>query len=879
MAAVYTNSSNATTGNGEGIGYLRVYEGIDGSQSIKTQVNGWTKLSAKLNTSNKKLTAEDQKKTYTVDDSWLADEKSYKGNNLATGGLYLRERTDDRFFDTTNRGKDAQNAITTFPLLRGQHHNYILFADEWPGSIKEKPTSNYQSVMKPYLFWVYGTVDGVPYGGGGSIRSGYEEQDGILLPKAAKAASGATGISLMSTDAEIAVEPDTLTRYASGIDRLNIDIPEEICGLGLSWKIENADGDITASGDIDDLKASGSTGGPRSLSIRYDYNTYLTLSLMDGEEVYETYAIDPATQARTLTSSGGDQYYIRKDGVVSVAKLAEALKNQDAEKAGDYAADALAAEGTFVHVYGSEALGADGRIVDLTTGEATGSVDSAAVGTVSLDAQAAYTTYTGSGSVLELYSDYSLATTEGLTAARQFRMFSKKGQTFAVDVDTAKEDGAGLHDLVADIYENGQSKYQYLSYLTADGSVKDLNDRLHWPKELSNNGLGEIAGNITGTEPILLVRYEDNTVAAFQYLTGTLIAKDSGEQKKLNFIRYANIWLADLKSSFRKADNTAYLAAVKMADGLLEEPIDTELALNVTGKAENFSTELQEGKTANRVTAGNNLLAGALNAAAANWKDEALNAKGEKGQGFLDTAQTILEDSVRELAVSYDKDSSKGSDSTTVEPDAAVATEKAADEIAIDSGNAAAIKSTLRSALEQPETKAKLISELTAQGIDAKEAEKLLSEYSTEVRKAVDEAAARQLETPDIVKAAEAADAETEDTEGMAEADGTGKGSGDKKELPTDGYVIAMNSETGEYEVYSEQDLLDGKKPQASLISENQKLTALKSAGLLKNTGIDLEALKVTAEENSQGILLLACAGGAVLILLLVMYRKRKKMG
>ena len=91
------------------------------------------------------------------------------------------------------------------------------------------------------------------------------------------------------------------------------------------------------------------------------------------------------------------------------------------------------------------------------------------------------------------------------------------------------------------------------------------------------------------------MRYEDNTVAAFQYLTGTLIAKDSGEQKKLNFIRYANIWLADLKSSFRKADNTAYLAAVKMADGLLEEPIDTELALNVTGKAENFSTELQEG--------------------------------------------------------------------------------------------------------------------------------------------------------------------------------------------------------------------------------------------------------------------------------------------
>ena len=294
VAAVYTNSSNATTGNGEGIGYLRVYEGIDGSQSIKTQVNGWTKLSAKLNASNKKLTTEDQKKTYTVDDSWLADEKSYKGNNLATGGLYLRESSNNRFFDTANRGKTEDGTITTFPLLHGQHNDMVLFADR-TANIKDTPTSTTtKQVTKPYLFWIYGTVDSVPYGGGDSIRSGSVVQDGILLPKAAKAASGATGISLMSTDAEIAVEPDTLTHYASGIDRLNIDIPEEICGLGLSWKIENADGDITASGDIDDLKASGSTGGPRSLSIRYDYNTYLTLSLMDGEEVYETYAIDPA---------------------------------------------------------------------------------------------------------------------------------------------------------------------------------------------------------------------------------------------------------------------------------------------------------------------------------------------------------------------------------------------------------------------------------------------------------------------------------------------------------------------------------------------------------------------------------------------------------
>ena len=75
--AVY-NSASTATGDGAGIGYLRVYEGIDGD--VENEVKQMTKLSAKLNASNKKLTTEDQKKTYTVDDSWLADEKSYRGN-------------------------------------------------------------------------------------------------------------------------------------------------------------------------------------------------------------------------------------------------------------------------------------------------------------------------------------------------------------------------------------------------------------------------------------------------------------------------------------------------------------------------------------------------------------------------------------------------------------------------------------------------------------------------------------------------------------------------------------------------------------------------------------------------------------------------------
>ena len=146
-----------------------------------------------------------------------------------------------------------------------------------------------------------------------------------------------------------------------------------------------------------------------------------------------------------------------------------------------------------------------------------------------------------------------------------------------------------------------------------------------------------------------------------------------------------------------------------------------------------------------------------------------------------------------------------------------------------------------------------------AEGAAEAEAEKLLAEYIESVLTSIDQAAAYS-------------------AAGGSSENGTGKGRGDQAAVPSDGYVIAMNSQTGEYEVYSEKELLDARTPETSLVSENQKLTALKQAGLLTNTGFNLEALKVTAEENKQGIILLAAAGGAVFILLIVMYRKRKKM-
>ena len=888
VKAIYNNAPGVTEGDNSGIGYLRIYDTIDGGK-ISAELAPYQTLTDALGTGKKFADEAAAAKTYLVNDTDLSSPDFYYGNTLS-GSMNLMNSSKNRFFDTSQMNKDADGKATTFPMIKGYDYSTYLVHGDYTTTIDGAQKTLY------YLQWVFGRTNG----GVDNIRSGALKQDGILLPANAKAADSAatTAVTYALTDADIAAAADTLSVYASGIDTINIDVPAEIIGYGLTWQMEDADGNVTASGEIDDL-AKADSEEPATITLHYDFNTYLTLQLCDEGEALEVYAVDPASLARTVASGSEDLYYIRKDGVVSVNAMtetkdieeteavetsetvedseaiedsetvedSEAIEDSETVEKAKETKDVLAAEGNFVHLYGEKALTSSGEIVDLLTGTVTDSVDKMTVGTACVTAKAAYTTYTKSGSVLDMYSQYSLATTDGVTAARDFRLFAKQGQTFAVDVIAAREDGAGIHDIVADVYRNGQNDYQYLSYLTADGSVKDLGDKLHWPKELSNSSMGEIAGNINGTQPILLVRYQDNTVAAFQYMTGKLLVNDTTEKKEIDFLQYATIWLANLKAGFRSADNTAYLAAVKLTGDLKAEPVDTDLALNVTGTADNVSDEIHKAESADRITAGSNLLQGVYNAAAANWKAEALKADSEKGKGFLSLAEENLSDAM----LAFAKNGTSDADGTAAGSENAEGSENAqgseSESIEVTEKNAAEIKEIIETAFADDTAAQKLKGELTAEGFSDEQAQQMYGQYVTELKKSVDEAAAYNVSEG----------ASQSDASDKAEASGTDKETGHVTTISNDSYVIAMNSETGEYEVYSEKEMLDTKKESAALMSENQKLVLMKEAGLLKSA-FDLDDLKVTAEENRQGLILIAVAAAGIGALLIVMYRKRRKM-
>ena len=88
-------------------------------------------------------------------------------------------------------------------------------------------------------------------------------------------------------------------------------------------------------------------------------------------------------------------------------------------------------------------------------------------------------------------------------------------------------------------------------------------------------------------------------------------------------------------------------------------------------------------------------------------------------------------------------------------------------------------------------------------------------------------------------------------------------------------YVTMLTADAGGYEVFRATELL-GTQGRAAM-SENQKIQILEANGFMQNA-IDLDAMKLTGEENKTGLALVGMASAAMLLLLGLLYYKRRKM-
>lgn len=116
LKLTYNNVAEITdTGNDEGIGYLRVYEGIESEKTtIATQLG---QIIRDVEADSKKtLTEEKAKETAKVSDEVLASGWFYY-NKVTQNGLYLHDGSgNDRIFDT--RVCQKEGTTVTFPWLR-----------------------------------------------------------------------------------------------------------------------------------------------------------------------------------------------------------------------------------------------------------------------------------------------------------------------------------------------------------------------------------------------------------------------------------------------------------------------------------------------------------------------------------------------------------------------------------------------------------------------------------------------------------------------------------------------------------------------------------------------------------------------------------------
>ena len=160
-----------------------------------------------------------------------------------------------------------------------------------------------------------------------------------------------------------------------------------------------------------------------------------------------------------------------------------------------------------------------------------------------LEVPQALQTYEADGREVQVFGGFtSLTDGEGATrAVDDSRLLYKRGSILSVSSEFDFYKGRP-DQVVLDSVTGSDGTSQYLSVLEQDKSIEDYYTRIKWPEELKNSNIVEISSTLDTSDTVLMVRYSDGMVAAFNYVTGKLLFKDESEKKPLSFGEYFSGW-------------------------------------------------------------------------------------------------------------------------------------------------------------------------------------------------------------------------------------------------------------------------------------------------------------------------------------------------
>lgn len=410
----------------------------------------------------------------------LQGETYYEGNDIGPQSVTIEDGT-YVWYRSINYGYTSDNA----EIVKGVSGNTIELTSR--GYYFAVNTANGQ--ISPLItFDTYGYLPSIkyasdyeiPYQEGmrveGDYSTAYSLSDGYYQGET-KLAYVPREVNKMSSKARKAniMNLPKLTTYASGVDRINLEFDSNMSAYetsGLEVNISTKDQNTTHT--IKD----------RVVSIGYDFKTDMSITISNGSE-REVYNIKAKDLIQSVSTYKDDYYYLVDDGVNS----SKVHKN-----------------GEFIHVYQSKVLQQNQHILDLATGEKS---QGAEVGSL-LKTNALYT----SGD-MDTFYNLSISKQGEQTNTIEQQLFTKRGRMYGLD-PSLKRIGNGI---IVDDYDG---KY-FLTILQEDGKMLNIQDSFEVPKQFRNENIIEISNSLESDTSVVLIRYGDGDLIAFDYVSGVSI--------------------------------------------------------------------------------------------------------------------------------------------------------------------------------------------------------------------------------------------------------------------------------------------------------------------------------------------------------------------
>lgn len=327
--------------------------------------------------------------------------------------------------------------------------------------------------------------------------------------------------------------------YSSSINTINLEFDDSYNDLSFSYKY----GDYQS----DSIKAKN-----RVYSLTYDYinDLEITISSANDSRTYKYKADELSKKIKVLDNN----YYHISEGYLY--KNNKKLINNA------------------VHIYNDLVLLKNGKLYDLNSNKEINSILSKGV----LPNAVALYEFNLDDSFIRTFYSFSEVHSEDGYAIRDGQIMSRDNTMFVFDYNKNSKSDMNVFD----VYNT--SIYQIS---LRNSSLVSLMEKVNYPNFFINSNIIEVSFDVDSKKPILLIRYDNGYIYAFDYYTGEELF-EYGEKTKTTLFKFIADSLSD--DTTISISNDSYDESRELKDSLIEvkdDKVKEKLNINIGNSTDN----------------------------------------------------------------------------------------------------------------------------------------------------------------------------------------------------------------------------------------------------------------------------------------------------